>query len=440
LTAKQAILRVCYLYQISTTSISASGTTSCQVLPSARCLFDEPFQVKVGGLRVGQMVTVKAASTDERGVVFSSSATYRADGDGEIDLDRDPSLSGSYVGVEPMGLLWSLRTDTLHWYFFKNKVVEPMVVKLSVHEGEGEGDGRMLAEVTNERFLIGDGVSRLPIKEGNVQGVLFTPPEGPFPAVLDLCTFMSEKRASLLANKGFVVLAVEVYIKKIENTKEIHLDRFEEAMDFLRQQPKVDSKGVGIISRSKGADITLSLAAFVPGVQAVVWINGCSANVGFPLYYKKRQILSPLLYDFSKVIPTESGARIVKCCVKNPLAEENKGSLIPIQQAKAHFLFVVSEDDLNWDSKGYVDEMVQRLKHHGKDNFETVCYPGAGHLLEPPYGPYCPSTFHGLVRYPVLWGGEPRAHAVAEVHMWKKVQEFLRTHLSCEETKTKAML
>lgn len=50
---------------------------------------------------------------------------------------------------------------------------------------------------------------------------------------------MSEKRASLLANKGFVVLAVEVYIKKIENTKEIHLDRFEEAMDFLRQQPKV---------------------------------------------------------------------------------------------------------------------------------------------------------------------------------------------------------
>ena len=154
---------------------SASDKISCQVLPSARCLFDQPFQVKVGGLRVGQVVTMKAASTDERGVAFSSSATYRADGNGEIDLDRDPSLSGSYVGVEPMGLLW-LRADTLHQYFFKNKVMEPMVVKLSVHEGEGEGEGRMLAEVTNERFLIGDGASRLPIKEGNVQGVLFTPP------------------------------------------------------------------------------------------------------------------------------------------------------------------------------------------------------------------------------------------------------------------------
>ena len=131
---------------------------------------------------------------------------------------------------------------------------------------------------------------------------------------------------------------------------------------------------------------------------------------------------------------------IVRYVVQNPLAEENKGSLIPIQHAKGHFLYVVSEDDLNWDSKGYMDDMVQRLKHHGKDNFETVCYPGAGHLLEPPHGPYCPSAFHWLLRNPVLWGGEPRGHAAAEVHMWKKVREFLRTHLSCEATKTKAML
>ncbi|XP_073332935.1 acyl-coenzyme A thioesterase 1-like isoform X2 [Pagrus major] len=217
---------------------SASDEISCQVLPSARCLFDEPVQVKVGGLRSGQLVTMRATSIDERGVVFSSSATYRADGNGEIDLDRDPSLSGSYVGVEPMGLLWSLRADTLHQYFLKNKVLEPHVVKLSVHEEEGEG--RMLAEVINERFLIGDGVSRLSVKEGNFQGVLFTPPgEGPFPAVLDLCTFMSEKRACVLANKGFVVLAVAVYTDKPDNVKEMHLDRFEEAVDFLRQQPKV---------------------------------------------------------------------------------------------------------------------------------------------------------------------------------------------------------
>ncbi|XP_070829531.1 acyl-coenzyme A thioesterase 1-like [Chaetodon trifascialis] len=415
-----------------------SSQVRLTLLPSTRCLYDEPVQVKVAGLRPRQVVTMRARSTDEREVVFSSSATYRADGSGEIDLGRDPSLGGSYVGVEPMGLLWSMRPDSPHRYFKKEKALQPFKVKFSVHEDEGEG--RMLAEATNERLLMGDGVSRLPVKEENFQGVLFTPSgDGPFPAVLDLSTFMSERRACLLANKGFVVLAVWVYNDKPKNVNEMHLDHFEEAKDFLQRQPKVGSKGVGVISRSKAGDIALSLAAFVPGVEAVVWINGCNANVLTPLFYKKQQILSPLLFDHSKLITPESRAN-VKHGIKNPLARRSKGSLIPIEQAEGRFLFVAAEDDLNWYSKGYMDEMVERLKHHGKENFESVCYPGAGHLLEPPYGPHCTSSVHGVTGFPVMWGGESEAHAAAEVHLWKKIQEFLRTHLSCDATQTKARL
>ncbi len=195
-----------------------------------------------------------------------------------------------------------------------------------------------------------------------------------------------------------------------------------------------------MISRSKGGDIALSLAAFVPGVEAVVSINGCSANTVFPLYYKKHQILSALMFDSSKLILTESGANICKYAVHDPLAEENKGSLVPIERATGRVLFVSSEDDLNWDSKAYVDGMVERLKHHGKANFESVSYQRAGHLLEPPYGPFCSSSIHRILHRPALWGGEPRLHAAAEVHMWKKIQEFFRTHLSCDATQTKAKL
>lgn len=187
-----------------------------------------------------------------------------------------------------------------------------------------------------------------------------------------------------------------------------------------------------MISLSKSGDLALSVASYLLGVEATVWINGCSANTALPLYYKKRQILSALMCDFSKMIFTESGAGIGKHVLHNPVAEENKSSLVPIEQARGRLLFVASEDDLNWDSKAYMDEMVERLKHHGKDNFDSVSYPGAGHYLEPPYGPYCPSSFHGLVGKPVLWGGEPRTHAAAEVHMWKMILEFFRTHLSCD--------
>ena len=74
----------------------------------------------------------------------------------------------------------------------------------------------------------------------------FFPGEGPFPAVLDLCTFMSEKRACLLANRGFVVLVVAVYNDKPVNIKEMHLDCFKEAVDFLKQQPKVSCYKAGI--------------------------------------------------------------------------------------------------------------------------------------------------------------------------------------------------
>ncbi|CAK6965637.1 Hypothetical predicted protein [Scomber scombrus] len=415
-----------------------------RLLPSARCLFDEPVQVKVTGLRSRQVVTMKARSTDDKGVVFSSSATYRADGRGEVDLERDASLSGAYNGVEPMGLLWSMRPDTLHKKFQKTRSLNPHVVKFSVHEVEGEG--RTLAEVTNERLLIGNGVTRLPMQVGNIRGVLFTPPgQGPFPAVMDLYTFgggLSEKRASLLASRGFVVLTVALYGHNDmpKNIKEVHLDYFEEAIQLLRKQDKVGNKGVGIISISKSGDLALSAASCLPGVDATVWINGCSANTALPLYYKKRQIHPPLMFDLSRVIPTESGPSIAKYGVDNPLAEENRATLIPIEKAKGHFLFVASDDDLNWDSKAYMDEMVERLKRHGKENFESVCYPGAGHYLEPPYGPYCPSSIHVVVGKPVMWGGEPRSHAAAEVHMWKKIQEFFRSHLSCEATRSAAKL
>ncbi|XP_049453381.1 acyl-coenzyme A thioesterase 5-like [Epinephelus fuscoguttatus] len=420
-----------------------SSQVILRLLPRARCMFDEPVQVTVSGLRARQVVTMRARSTDEKGVEFSSSVTYKADGNGKIDLVRDPSLSGSYVGVEPMGLLWSMRPDVLHKRFQKTKSLNPHVVKFSVHEEEGEG--RMLAEATNERLVMGDGVSRRPVKEGNIRGVLFTPPGGgPFPAVLDLYTFgggLSEKRASLLASRGFVVLTVALYghDDMAKNISEVHLDYFEEAIEFLRKQDKVGSKGVGVISISKSADLALSIASYLPDVEATVWINGCCANIFLPLHYKRSQIHPGLMFDSSKMIPTESGAFNCKYATHNPL-EENKATLIPIEQAKGRFLFVASEDDLNWDSKTYVDIMVERLKRHGKQNFESVCYPGAGHYLEPPYGPYCPSSFHGVVGKPVLWGGEPRSHAAAEVQLWKKIQEFFTTYLSCDAAQTEAKL
>ncbi|KAL3988887.1 hypothetical protein ACER0C_013205 [Sarotherodon galilaeus] len=373
-----------------------SSQVRLRLLPRARCLFDEPIKVKVEGLRSRQVVTMRARLTDDKGVVFSSSATYRANGSGEVDLNRDPSLGGSYVGVEPMGLLWSMRAQKSHKKFQKATSLKPQLVNFSVHEEEG----RILAEETNERLLMGDGVSRVPVKEGNISGVLFTPPgEGLFPAVFDILTFRSETRASLLASKGFVVLAIGLVQGKFESFEHyprFHLDHFKEATDFLKQQPEI-------------------LRKFLILFCSKTWISG---------------FVSPNI----KLQP-----------VGQLSTEPQNGELVVVKLAKKINLPVSQnwredEDDLNYDSKTYMDQMVERLKRHGKENFECVSYGGAGHLLEPPYEPFCPSCAHGISHYIASWGGQPKAHAAAEVHLWKKIQEFFRTHLSCDAAQTKAKI
>lgn len=75
---------------------------------------------------------------------------------------------------------------------------------------------------------------------------LFSLGKGPFPGILDLYTFggaLCEPRASLLANKGFVVLALAYYGYQDlpKNPQNFDLEYFEEAAIFLRRQPQVST-------------------------------------------------------------------------------------------------------------------------------------------------------------------------------------------------------
>lgn len=71
--------------------------------------------------------------------------------------------------------------------------------------------------------------------------------KGPFPGIVDLYTFggrLSEPRASLLANKGFVVLALAycAFQDLPKNPKNLDLEYFEEAVTYLRRHPEVNCK------------------------------------------------------------------------------------------------------------------------------------------------------------------------------------------------------
>ena len=72
-------------------------------------LVDTTTEINVRNLKPLQRITLEAKLIGDRGELFESYAHYVADKDRKVDVCRDSSLGGSYSGVEPMGLLWSMK-------------------------------------------------------------------------------------------------------------------------------------------------------------------------------------------------------------------------------------------------------------------------------------------------------------------------------------------
>ncbi|KAJ8269887.1 hypothetical protein GJAV_G00107900 [Gymnothorax javanicus] len=431
----RCVQRVTYILfkGFSASAAKMSSGPRMRLLPSNKCFFNESIRIKVEGLTAGQSLELRARLTDDKGVTFKSAGIYKADQRGEIDLDNHPSLGGSYTGVEPMGLFWSLRPETFHWKLWKRDVLSELLVEIELHDSEKPGT--VLARETNVRGFMGEGLRRIPVKDGRIRGVLFLPPgPGPFPCVIQMNTLgghISEITGCLLANEGFLVMSLAYYGYEDlpKDIKKFDLEYFEEAVMFMRALPEVSGFGVGVLGISKSGDLALSMASFLSGIAAVVCVNGCNANALFPLHYKG-MVIPGLQADLSRTRVIKSAVLNVNDALLDPAAPENRECIIPIERACCKFLLAVSGDDRNWKSSHYAELMVQRLKDNGKEAPELVVYPRAGHFLEVPYMPHCATGVHAAANHAAVeFGGEPCAHAHAQVDLWNRILTFFRKHL-----------
>ncbi|XP_058423277.1 acyl-coenzyme A thioesterase 2, mitochondrial-like isoform X3 [Diceros bicornis minor] len=223
--------------------------------PAGRCRWDEPVRIAVRGLAPEQPVTLRASLRDEKGALFRAHARYCADAEGQVDLERAPALGGSFAGLEPMGLLWALEPEKPLLRLVKRDVQTPFAVELEVLDGHDEPEcGRLLGRAVHERDFLGPGVRREPVRAGRVRATLFLPPEpGPFPGIVDISGAgggLLEYRASLLAGKGFAVMALAYYNcedlpKSVET---LHLEYFEEAVNYLLSHPQVRMTTTGRVN------------------------------------------------------------------------------------------------------------------------------------------------------------------------------------------------
>uniref|UniRef100_A0A672V3D7 Bile acid-CoA:amino acid N-acyltransferase n=1 Tax=Strigops habroptila TaxID=2489341 RepID=A0A672V3D7_STRHB len=400
-------------------------------------LADRPVRVHVRGLSPSQLVTLRAWLMDEQGERFQARAFFHADGMGEVDPGYQPALGGSYSGLCPMGLLWFLQPDTLFRRLLKRDVTgSPFLIHVEVFDGVHLVNGpqdQPLASCEAERWFVGPGVQRVPIREGRVRGALFLPPgPGPFPGVVDLfggAGGLIEFRAGLLASRGFAVLALAffAYDDLPHTLSQLDMDYFEEATTVLLQHPKVRGPGLGVIGVSKGAEVALAMATFLPQVVATVWINGTAFLHGNPLVYKDLYIPA-IPYGLERVTITEMGALDNSAVFSDPQDPTHRSSAIPVEKIKGKVLFVVGEADRSLNSKLFARLAMARMP---PGQCHLLSYPGAGHLIEPPCSPLCSISSIRSSPLPLLWGGEVKPHAKAQEHSWKEIIRFLEQHLRC---------
>ncbi|KAM9266801.1 LOW QUALITY PROTEIN: acyl-coenzyme A amino acid N-acyltransferase 2-like [Cariama cristata] len=397
------------------------------VMPQSS-LADRPVQIQVR-VSPSQLVTLRASLSDEQGECFQARAFFRADGAGEVDPDH-AALGGSYTGIWPMGLLWFLQPDTLFRRLVKRDVAgSPFLIRLEVFDGlclVTTPQDEPLATCEAERWYVGPGLQRVPIREGRVRGALFLPPgPGPFPGVIDLfggAGGLIEFRAGLLASRGFAVLALAFFAYDDLPRTLAQLDlEYWEAAELLLRHPKV-RPGLGVVG--VGAEVALAMATFLPQVSATVWINGTAFLYGNPLVYKDLRI-PPIPYYTERMIFTEVGALDNSAVFADPRDPAYSSSAIPVEKVRGKVLFVVGEADRSLNSKLFAELAMARMPPESC----RLLYPGAGHLIEP-RSPLCSiSSIRGTPR-PVVWGGEAQAHAKAQEHSWQEIIQFLELHLS----------
>ncbi|KAM9758966.1 acyl-coenzyme A amino acid N-acyltransferase 1-like isoform 2-T2 [Menidia menidia] len=410
-----------------------------------RALVDEQISIEGRFLPPHSPVTVCARLHSDDGDLWESFAHYNTNADGTASLTREASIGGSYLGCEPMGLFWGMQPapGAREGLRLRKKNVEtPSMVNISLlggHISLNEGPLPELAAVTTERWYMAPGVRRTEIRQNGVVGTLFLPPgPGPFPAMLDLWGMgggLPEYRSSLFASKGYASLVV-AYIghKDLPGPpKRVNVgdSYFKAAFHLLQDHSQVVADRIGIIGLSFGCYLTLRIATRI-GVQpsCLICING---PVGSTVPLRDASGKTEVFESDQKYWTYDDQGHVIFKEVSLP-ANLFPESIVKLEKLTCPLMYIVGEDDLSASSKETADLIEETLRAAGKSQlFTRLSYPGAGHLIEPPYSPNSRSSMWSIKpkKLVTLWGGYPAPHAAAQEDSWKKILDFMESNLRC---------
>ncbi|WP_103105120.1 acyl-CoA thioesterase/bile acid-CoA:amino acid N-acyltransferase family protein [Brevibacillus reuszeri] len=415
----------------------------------ATALLDIPVHITLSGFAPHQLITLHATLNNGLPggeLTASSHAIFQADEDGNVDLVSQAPLFGTYEGIDPMGLFWSMHVKAQRFYSpyslddfeFSPRSTE-IVLTAEVNE-------KAIATATVKRFFVSRDVSIVKVRENGLIGQFFYKQQAQArPAILVLggseggigsCS----QFAALFASNGYPALALAYFQcdDLPDDIRQIPLEYVQEAIQWLKRQPAVDADKIAVFGRSKGAELALIMGSIDPEIKAVIASSPSSTvNIGCDRESTDSETFSPQSsWSFrGEPLPfvhwtqeqseesqelLDAGERIDhihaaawKAC------EWLEDAAIPVERINGPILLLSSDDDHWWPAAEHCEQMVARLQaNQFPHRVVHLSYTDTGHAIRFPYIPTTRTRLNG---------GTAKNNAYASEHSWREVLSFLET-------------
>jgi len=401
--------------------------------------FGDALAVRLSGFPPVSEVEVRASSG-----AYRSKAVFMTGVDGAVDLSQAAPSSGSYSGVDPDGLLWSMTSaggpsDRVDFAVAFSAWIAGEV-KASIVLTRTYAPPAARFERVSDHGLVGFYVA--PEGPGPFPGlVIFGGSEG------GLGT--GQILAQYYAGLGYACLGLAYFgAPGLPSTLEnVPLEYFGNALSWLKARPEVAANRLGVMGGSRGGELALLLAAHYPELKAavatvpsgVVW-GGISLSStaavaawtfgGLPLPAVPYSGAQPEARTDPEGNVAYADAPVFLADIAAASAEDLDLATIPVEQSQAAILMIAGEDDQLWASCTLAEIAWDRLLSQGHvrshpDGYH--CYPGAGHWISTPNLPTMniAETYLPDFGYYLWLGGEPAAAAHAARQADEEIRQFL---------------
>ena len=414
---------------------------------------DESVNIKLSGFPINEKIIIRAVTNDyycinasirEIGdnTTWESYATFITDDHGNIDLENQEPIDGTYSACDKMGLFYSMKVKEKHRGNLTQSLSEISENRKYTITFIAEKDGEILVSHKHTRVYCDDSIKSVDVVENNLLARYFTSNNKmarPTVIVVSGSDGRIEKAqaiAETLAMKGYSTLAI-CYFGMKGTPKElscIPLEYIENAIEWLKKNDTVNKDKISIYGRSKGSEMVLLAASVFQDITCVIAntpscyvYEGIKKGVlharhsswiyrGTEIPYLKFS-WSSMLQFATKMLLNEEGA-LAWLYNKVTVDSDTAEAVITVDKINGPILMLSSNADAIWPSKIYSETIMEMLeKANFKYEYKHCTYEKSGHLLTLPYQAI--PSLRGF-------GGETVSCAKASVNSWNETINFLK--------------